>query len=244
MNAVPALSGKIAIVTGASSGIGKAITLGLANEGAKICLLGRNLEKLEAVARCAKQFSGDISIYKIDLGIDEDIRHLAVNLQKKFGAIDMLVHSAAVISVGKIEETSIEDFDRQYRVNVRAAYLLTQTFLPILKLRCGQIVFINSSAGLIARAGVGQYAATKHALKAVADSLREEVNPDGVRVISVYPGRTASPMQEALHELEKKTYFPERLMQSGDVAAVIVHALSLPRTAEVTDICIRPLNKP
>jgi len=238
------LSGQIAVVTGASSGIGKAITLSLANEGAQICLVGRNLENLEAVASRAKQFSENISIYKTDLGIDDDVRLLAVSLQKEFGAIDILIHSAGVISIAKIEQASIEDFDYQYRINVRAPYLLTQAFLPILKLRRGQVVFINSSAGLTAKAGVGQYAATKHALKAIADSLREEVNADGVRVITVYPGRTAGPMQAALHEMEKRAYFPEKLMQPGDVAAVVVNALSLARTAEATDICVRPLNKP
>ena len=104
---MPALTGQIAVLTGASSGIGKAIALSLADEGAKICLLGRNLEKLEAVARCAKQFSEHISIYKTDLGIDEDIHLLAVKLQEKFGAIDILIHCAGVISIGTIKQASI-----------------------------------------------------------------------------------------------------------------------------------------
>jgi NADP-dependent 3-hydroxy acid dehydrogenase YdfG len=107
--------------------------------------------------------------------------------------------------------------------------------------RRGQIVFINSSVGLRARAGVGQYAATKHALKALADSLREEVNASGVRVISVYPGQTASPMQADLYEAAQKIYTPERLLQASDVAEVVVCALSLPRSAEVTDIALRPM---
>jgi len=126
---------------------------------------------------------------------------------------------------------------------VRGPYLLTQCLLPLLRRRPGQVVFINSSAGLTARANVGQYAATKHALKAVADSLRDEVNRDGVRVLSVFPGRTATPTQEALHRLEGRPYRPERLLQPADVAAVVVHALGLPRTAEVTEIKIRPLVK-
>jgi NADP-dependent 3-hydroxy acid dehydrogenase YdfG len=104
-------------------------------------------------------------------------------------------------------------------------------------------VFINSSAGLGAKAGVGQYAASKHALKAIADSLRAEVNALGLRVLSVFPGRTASPMQAAVHALEGKAYHPESLLQPQDVAAVVLNALSLPRSAEVTDISIRPLVK-
>jgi NADP-dependent 3-hydroxy acid dehydrogenase YdfG len=90
---------------------------------------------------------------------------------------------------------------------------------------------------------VSQYAATKHALKAIADSLRAEVNTYGVRVLSIYPGRTATPMQAAVYKMEGKTYEPEKLMQPKDVAEVVMDALSLPRTAEVTDIHIRPMNK-
>jgi NADP-dependent 3-hydroxy acid dehydrogenase YdfG len=106
------------------------------------------------------------------------------------------------------------------------------------------VVFINSTAGLVARAGVAQYAATKHALRAMADSLREEVNADGVRVLSVFLGRTATPLQAALHEREGRRYRPERLVQPADVASLVVHALTLPRTAEVTDLTIRPLSPP
>ena len=113
----------------------------------------------------------------------------------------------------------------------------------MIKPRKGQIVFINSSAGLRASGNLGQYAATKFALKAIADSLREEVNGEGVRVLSVYPGRTATPMQSAVHKLEGREYHPELLMQSADAAAVVVNALSLPGSAEVTEIFVRPMSK-
>ena len=91
---------------------------------------------------------------------------------------------------------------------------------------------------------ISQYAATKAALKAMADSLREEVNPDGVRVLSIFVGRTATPMQAALHEAEGKEYRPERLLQPEDIASTIVHALCMPRTAEITEVDIRPMQKP
>jgi len=97
--------------------------------------------------------------------------------------------------------------------------------------------------GVHARANVGQYAATKHALKAVADSLRDEVNPDGVRVLSIFAVRTASAMQETIHRLENKVYDSQLFLQPEDIASVVVNALTLPRTAEVTDIYIRPLVK-
>jgi NADP-dependent 3-hydroxy acid dehydrogenase YdfG len=100
-------------------------------------------------------------------------------------------------------------------------------------------MFINSSVGLRARADVAQYAATKHALKAIADALREEANADGIRVLSLYLERAASPMQAAVHATAGKTYHPDRLLSPEDVAAVVTNALSLERTAEVTDINIR-----
>jgi NADP-dependent 3-hydroxy acid dehydrogenase YdfG len=104
-------------------------------------------------------------------------------------------------------------------------------------------VFVNSSLGLNSRAGVAGYAATKHALKAIADALRAEVNPDGVRVISIYPGRTATPQQRIIHEKEGKPYRAEYLLQPEDVARALLDSLLLPRTAEVTDINIRPMHK-
>ena len=210
-----------------------------------MCLVGRNLETLEAVSSsCAKKKSGNFSFYQIDLGIDEDIRLFARKLQKEFSAIDILVHSAGVISFGNVEESNIEDFDRDYQINVRAPYLLTQTLLPMLKIRCGQIVFINSSLGVSVKAGFGSYAAAKHALKGIADNLREEVNVDGLRILSVFLGRTATPMQELVHKMEGKAYRPEYLVQPEDIAAIVINALSLPRTVEVTDIYVRPLKQP
>lgn len=196
------------------------------------------------MAAYARVAAPRVLCYQADLALDDDIQKVTVCLQQDCGGIDMLVHSAGVISLGWLEVTPVEDFDWHYRINVRAPYTLTQALLPMLKPRRGQIVFVNSSVGLNARANVGQYAATKHALKALADSLREEVNPAGLRVLSVYLGRTASPMQATVHQMEGKAYHPEHLMQPEDVASVVLNALSLPRSAEVTDISIRPLRKP
>lgn len=234
---------QVAVVTGANSGIGAAIALGLAAQGATLCLVGRNLKRLEAVAEAARTTTTQVLCHRANLTLDEDIAELSTRLESDYGRVDVLVHSAGVITLGRLESARIDDFDRQYRTNVHAPYLLTQALLPLIKRHKGQIVFINSSAGLNAAANVGQYAATKHALKAMSDSLRHEVNAYGVRVLSVYPGRTATPMQATVHEMEGKAYHPERLLQPEDVASVVIHALSLPRTAEVTDISIRPMMK-
>ena len=235
--------GQVAVITGASSGIGKAIALRLAKEGADLCLIGRNIAALEEVGKTAGKGVGEIGCYQADLSIEEDITGLSNRILRDRGHIDILIHSAGVISQGEIQFSSVQDLDWQYSINVRAPYMLTKAFLPTLINRCGEIVFINSSMGLTSRPKVGQYAATKFALKAFADSIREEVNPHGVRVLSVFLGRTASPMQAAVHDYEGKLYVPERLIQPEDVAGIVLSSLSLPRTAEVVEIRVRPFLK-
>jgi NADP-dependent 3-hydroxy acid dehydrogenase YdfG len=236
--------GQVAVVTGASSGIGKAIALSLAEHGATVCLVARRLEELEAIASSSQAIPPELLPYQADLTRDEDLNRLVTRLRANFEHIDIIVHSAGVYARDLLARAPIADLERQYRTNVLAPYALTQALLPMLPSQRGQIVFINSTAGLVARENVSQYAATKHALKAIADSLREEVNQDGIRVLSVYLGRTATPLQARVHAMENKTYRPENLMQADNVAAMILSALSLPRTAEVTEIRMRPLKRP
>lgn len=238
------VTNQVAVVTGASSGIGKALALGLAAQGAKLCIVGRQLETLETVAEVARETAPKVFSYCADLRVDQDIYRLKAQLEQDLGRVDLLVHSAGVISMGPMQTAPVQDLDLQYRTNLRAPYLLTQALLPMLLSSQGQIVFINSSVTQRAAANVGQFAATQHALKAIADSLREEVNADEVRVLSVFPGRTATPRQATLHQIEDKAYHPERLIQPQDIAAVVINALSMPRSAEVTDIRIRPFKKP
>ncbi len=234
---------QIAVITGASSGIGRAIALALGEQGATLCLIGRRADALESVAEAARVSGAPAKAYCADLTRDEDIQELAERLQRDFVHVDILVHSAGSISLGNLATAPIGDLDSQYRANVHGPYALTQALLPMLRFRQGQIVFINSSVGLTTRRNVGQYSATQHALKALADTLRDELNAEGVRVLSVYPGRTATPRQAAIYESEGRQYRPERLMQPEDIASVVVNALALKRTAEVTDIKIRPFVK-
>ncbi len=233
----------IAVVTGATGGIGRAIALDLVKEGIDVCLVARNSKRLNDLADEINRSSTKAFVFKADFIDDNEILFFADKLNEEFKGIDILVHSAGNIMLGDIQDASLADFDMMYRVNLRAPFLLTQKLLPALKYKKGQVVFINSSAGLHAKAGAAQYAATKHALKAISDSLREEVNDFGVRVLSVYPGRTASPMQEEVCRMEGKIYTPEKLMQPEDVSSIVLNALKLPRTAEVTDINIRQQNK-
>jgi NAD(P)-dependent dehydrogenase (short-subunit alcohol dehydrogenase family) len=238
-----ALAGRVAIVTGASSGIGRAITLALAREGVRICAIGRDSGKLLAVAEEARQHAA-VQSFQMDLAVEEQYQPLLEFVKNEGSELHILIHCAGIIQQAPLERASVADLDLQYATNVRAPYILTQRLLSFLLNARGQIVFINSSAGMAVRGPeIGQYAATKHALKAIADSLREEVNARGVRVLSVFLGRTATPLQAVLHEQEGKPYRPERLLQPDDVAALMVHILKLPPTAEVTDVSIRPMLK-
>ncbi len=234
---------QIAVVTGASSGIGKAVAVALAARGLRPCLAGRDGERLRRLAEDLTARGARTRVVRADLGLDEGIRAL-IEAVEDMGRVDVLVHSAGAIFLGDVVDAGWNDFDELYRVNLRAPYLLTKALLPLLVATQGQIVFVNSSAALRASAGNALYAATKAALVSLAGSIRDRVNPLGVRVLTVFLGRTATPMQERVHALEGKSYDPGSLMAPGDVADVVVQALMLPRTAtEVTDITVRCMAK-
>jgi NADP-dependent 3-hydroxy acid dehydrogenase YdfG len=180
---------------------------------------------------------------RADLADDQSVADLALTIDREFGGLDILVHSAGEYGRGTVETASVADFDKHYRANVRAQYLLTQTVLPLLKRAQGQIIFINSSQGLAASAETVQYAATMHAMKGVAEGIRAAVNAAGIRVTTLFLGRTATPRVEGIFEAEGKPYHPELLMQPEDVAHAVLAALELPATAEITSITIRPMLK-
>ena len=235
---------KNAVVTGASSGIGRAIALRLAGAGYRPFLIGRNAGRLSAVAAEAERLGRPARCFGADLSRGSQVERLGADLIREVEAVDVLVHGAGISVVGTpIPSAGEEVLEEQFRVNVLGPYLLTRALLPCLRIRTGQVVFINSTAGLHGKENVAAYSMSKHALRALADSLREEVNRDGIRVLSVFLGRTATPMQARIHLAENRDYRPQNLLQPEDVAAVIAHSLSLAPTAEVTDVHIRPMMK-
>jgi NAD(P)-dependent dehydrogenase (short-subunit alcohol dehydrogenase family) len=237
------LAGRVAVVTGASSGIGRAIALRLASAGTRLCLLGRDPSALERTARDAAATAPSARLYTTDLLDDSAVERTGRKIIEDFGAIDVLVHSAGAYCAGSLADVPVGEFDRLWRTNVRAPYLLTQILLPALRSPPGQVVFVNSSAGVNAGPNVAAYAATKHALRALVDGLRAEINPEGIRVVSVYPGRTATPMQHRILELEGRSAAPDELLPPEDVAEVVVQALQLNALGEVTDIHVRPMKR-
>jgi short-subunit dehydrogenase len=222
-----------ALVTGASSGIGWAIAQALAAEGAHI----------HAVARSWPQTVESWQLHKADLAVEADVKRLAAEVSGSAAPLDLLIHCAGVLESGTVADFPIAQLDALYQVNVRAPFLLTQLCLPALMQSAGQIVFINSSAAVAPYMALAGYSSAKAALKSIADCLRMEVNASGVRVMSVYPGKTASIMQKRAHELAGKPYNAASLMQPEDVAQMVLSALALPKTAEMTDLHIRPMKK-
>lgn len=237
------LTGQIAVVTGASGGIGGAIASVFAQHGAALYLVGRDATGLRARADDLAACSPGAVAVRCDLSDDGQIEALGARIQDKHGRVDVLVHCAGIVEHGKLADTPVSSLDRLYSVNVRGPALLTQKLLPLLTRPRGQIVFINSSAGLAAQDANGYYSATKHALKALTDSLRAQVNQQDVRVLSVYPGRTNTARTQELHVQEGRPFEPELLLQPDDIASVVLSAVVLPWTAEVTDIHIRPMRK-
>ena len=231
------LDNALALVAGASGDIGRAIAFALLEAGAEVFMIGRNVARLarvpppeDAQERC--------HFLVADLTDSSAVERVGQEISAR-GQLDVLI-----LSSGTYERTrDPEGFAQQIAANVVGPYHLIQQLLPVLVDAQGQIVFINSTQGLKAAAGVGQYAATKHAMKAVADSLRDEVNASGVRVTSLFLGRTASESQRTIFAAEGRPYPPERLIQPTDIARIVVALLDLPRTSEVTDIVLRPMQK-
>ena len=234
----------LAVVTGAGSGIGRAIVLELAGCGVPCCLVGRTLSKLQEVARLTDELGVESFPIAADLSDLGAVVSLAQQIRSFGRRVAILVHSAAIMRLSRVEHSTVEEFTAMLEVNVLAPFALTKHLLPQICAARGQIVFINSSVVNHPAAGTAEYAATKHALKGLADGLRQEVNASGVRVMSVYPGRTATPIQPSLCEIEGRAYLPETLLQPEDVAATVICALTLPPNAEVTDILMRPASKP
>jgi NAD(P)-dependent dehydrogenase (short-subunit alcohol dehydrogenase family) len=194
------LEGKAAIVTGASSGIGFAVAEAMSGAGARVVLVGRDAERLR---RCAEACVGEKHVVAVDL-VDEDAPERIVSeALSAFGAIDSIIHSAGIFWPNPIDEARLEDFDMQWKVNVRAPYALTQAALPHLG-RDSSVTFVSSIAGQVAFPNSAAYCATKGAIEQLTKALAVELSPRGVRVNSIAPGNIRTPMNEEL--LKSKDY--------------------------------------
>jgi NADP-dependent 3-hydroxy acid dehydrogenase YdfG len=220
----------VALVTGASSDIGSAISHSLADTGVHVIASGRDETKLSLVARGR---GSEIDIAAADLTTVSG-RDAVRGMVAQRGRLDVLVLGSGIYE----RSAEADALRRQLVANVEAPYQLLQAVLPYLVASKGQVIFINSTQGLSASPGVGQFAATQHAMRAIADSLRGDAL--GVRVTSLFLGRTATARQQAIFAMEKRPYTPELLIQPADVANMVTSLRMLPRTCEVMEITMRP----
>jgi NADP-dependent 3-hydroxy acid dehydrogenase YdfG len=231
------------LVVGASGGVGRAIAMALAGAGADLVLSGRDEVRLSSAVEVARGRGYSVVPLIADLSSAGQLDNMMALVQESFGGIDILVHAAGSYSHNTVLDSDGDELEQRLQSNVLGPYQVTRMLLPSLIERRGDIVFINSTQGQAASPGLSAYAATHHAIRAVADSLRAEVNPVGVRVTTVHLGRTATALQEAIHTREAREYQPERLIQPEDVAALVVATVSLPNRTQVPNLTIWPTRK-
>ncbi|WP_329136925.1 SDR family oxidoreductase [Streptomyces sp. NBC_01476] len=223
------------LVTGAGSGIGAAVAGRLLERGDELWLLARDAGRARELAGRfpgAKTLVGDLA---------EPARlSWALGHQSPPDRLDSLLHVAGVVELGPVGDLTPKIWQETLAVNLIGPAELTRLLLPQLRLSRGHVVMVNSGAGLSASPEWSAYAASKHGLKALADSLRGEEHANGVRVTTVYPGRTATPMQQKVHRQEGAAYDASRWIDPASVATAVLTALDLPRDAELTDLTVRP----
>lgn len=222
----------LALVTGASGGIGAEVARALA-PAYDVLLGGRDAAALE---RLAERIPGSRP-WPVDLTDSASVAAAARGID----ALGALVHSVGVASVAPLRETPVEVWRHAFEVNVVAVAELTRLLLPALRRARGRVVLVNSGQGLRATAGWGPYAASKFALRAYADILRAEEAGHGLRVTSVFPGRTATDMQRDTRAAEGGEYEPDQYLRPASVAEAVRYALSAPSDAQVTELIVRPV---
>lgn len=225
---------KTSLVTGATGGIGAAIAASLADRGDRLTVSGRDPGRL---AELAATLPGARTL-------PLDLRHPASLAGQVADALpdrlDVLVHCAGTVSLGAVADSGPDVWEHTLAVNLAGPAELTRLALPALRAAAGHLVYVNSGAGLAAGPGWGSYAASKFGLRALADAVRAEEAPHGVRVTTVYPGRTATAMQAHVHAQEGRPYDPQRWIPASAVAAAVRTALDLPAAAHLTEVTVRP----
>jgi NADP-dependent 3-hydroxy acid dehydrogenase YdfG len=224
----------LALITGASRGIGKAIADALGDTH-DLLLGGRDEDALSSLAAelpsarpWTVELTDQTALAAATAGIDR---------------LDVLVHSAGISRLGGLADLTAADWRESYELNVVAVAELTRLLLPALRAAAGHVVLLNSGSGIKANPRWGAYAASKFALRAYADVLRAEEEPNGLRVTSVHPGRTATDMQRGVRDFEGGSFVPEQYMRPSSVAGVVKAALETPRDAHVHEIVIRQPNR-
>ena len=233
------LQGKTAVVTGASKGIGKAIALKLAGEGANIVLSARNVEELTRVEKEVAAAGSGVMSVRTDVRNVKDVEQLAVRAEKEFGAVQILVNNAGIGIFQEVLKLTDEDFHSVIETNLYGVFYCSRAFLPgMIKNNGGHIVNISSLAGKNMFAGGSAYCASKHALNAFAECMMLEVRQHNIKVSTVCPGSVAT---EFSHPGERDRSWA---LTSEDVAQVVLNLVTTSAGSLVSLVDLRPLKPP
>lgn len=243
------LKGKVALVTGASSGIGAATAKILAKNGASVVLVARREDRLQQIIKEIEDAGGRAISVVADVADEAQVKNAFDKAQQGLGRLDILVNNAGVMLLGPISGADTEEWRHMVNLNVLGLMYCTHAALPIMQAqKSGHIVNISSVAGRTAREGVGVYNATKWAVGAFSESLRQEVSRDRIRVSIIEPGVVETELQTHISDEKMKRQMEEMTrgmqpLQSDDIARTILYAVSQPQHVNVNEILIRPLQQ-
>jgi NADP-dependent 3-hydroxy acid dehydrogenase YdfG len=231
----------VAVITGASSGIGEATARALAADGHRVALLARRLERVQALAD--ELGDGAIAI-QADVTDRDSIISAANRVQDELGGADILVNNAGVMLLGPFSTELSEDYRRMIETNLLGAITTTEVFLDqLLADGGGDLINLSSVAGRTARAGNAVYAATKWGINGWSESLRQQLQPD-LRVIVIEPGAVATELTDHITDAKAKTaaeeMYGENSISPGDIAEIVAFAVSRPRSVSLNEILVRP----
>jgi 3-oxoacyl-[acyl-carrier protein] reductase len=233
------LDRRVALITGGGRGIGKAIALAMAGEGARIVVSARTASEIDDVAGKITAGGGTALAVSADMKQEDQVRALADRTMEEFGRIDILVNNAGIGHFAGVASLAPGDFDEMWNVNMRGVFLLTSAVLPrMISQNGGDIVNIASLAGRNAFAGGAGYAATKWALIGFSRCLMLEVREHNIRVVTLCPGSVATDFAGPSRAAKKPGVIPT----SDDIARVALDAVAMPRNVMVSEIDIRPTN--
>lgn len=240
------LDTKVAIITGASSGIGAATAIALAEEGAQVAIAARRIERLNEVAQKIEAVGGKALPIVTDVSDETQVNSLVQKVNTTLGRIDILVNNAGIGGLGTIEDSDPAEWRRQFDLNVLGLLYATHAVLPIFKAQgVGHVVNLSSVAGRITRAGMGVYSATKWGVNAISEALRQEVHKDNIRVTIIEPGMVATEFIDNITDPAAKQALEARFksvtpLQPEDIARAIAYAVTQPLHVNVNEILIRP----
>ena len=240
------LDGKVAIITGASSGIGAATAIALAEEGAQVAIAARRIERLNEVAQKIAAVGPKALPIVTDVSDETQVNDLVQKVNATLGRIDILVNNAGIGGLGTIEDGNPAEWRLQFDLNVLGLLYATHAVLPIFKAQgVGHVVNLSSVAGRTARAGVGVYNATKWGVNAISEALRQEVHKHNIRVTIIEPGLVATEFIDNITDPAAKQALEARFkaitpLQPEDIARAIAYAVTQPPHVNVNEILIRP----